>query len=113
VVAELALGGVWDIARIPSVRELVTGLGYPTYLLVLLGIWKLLGAIVLLLPRCPVLKEWAYAGAFFVYRGAIASHLTTGYQASEVRVLSVLTALTMLSWTLRPPSRRTPHAVAP
>jgi DoxX-like family len=45
VVAELGLGGIWDIARIPSVRELVAHLGYPTYFLVLLGTWKVLGAI--------------------------------------------------------------------
>lgn len=113
VAAELALGGAWDIARIPDVREGVTTLGYPTYFLVLLGIWKVLGAMVLLLPRLPVLKEWTYAGAFFVYTGAIVSHLTTGYQVSEVGILSVLTALTMLSWALRPPTRRTTHAPAP
>lgn len=106
VVAELGLGGIWDIARIPSVRELVAHLGYPTYFLVLLGTWKVLGAIVLLVPRRALLKEWAYAGAFFVYTGAIVSHLMTGYDVGEVPVLVVLTALTALSWELRPPSRR-------
>jgi DoxX-like family len=77
VVAELGLGGVWDIQRLPMVRDLVVGLGYPSYFLVLLGTWKVLGAVVLLVPRRPLLKEWAYAGAFFTYTGAIVSHLTT------------------------------------
>jgi hypothetical protein len=106
VVAELGLGGIWDIARLPFVRDLVTHLGYPSYFLVLLGIWKVLGAVALLVPGRALLKEWAYAGAFFTYTGAIASHLTTGYDVAEVGLLAAMTALTLLSWALRPPSRR-------
>jgi DoxX-like family len=107
VAAELGLGGIWDIERLPMVRDLVTHLGYPSYFLVLLGSWKVLGAVALLVPRRPLLKEWAYAGAFFTYTGAIVSHLTTGYALNELPLLAVLTALTVLSWALRPPSRRT------
>lgn len=107
VAGELGLGGIWDIARLPFVANLVTHLGYPSYFLVLLGIWKVLGAFALLIPGRPLLKEWAYAGAFFTYTGAIVSHLTTGYALSEVSLLAILTALTMLSWALRPSSRRT------
>jgi hypothetical protein len=113
VVAELAVGGSWDIARLPAVRDLVTHLGYPPYFLVLLGTWKVLGAATLLIPRRPLLKEWAYAGTFFTYTGAIASHLTTGYALGELWLLAVLTALTVLSWALRPPSRRLRHVAAP
>ena len=107
VAGELGLGGIWDIARLPFVADLVTHLGYPSYFLVLLGTWKVLGALALLIPRRPLLKEWAYAGAFFTYTGAIASHLTTGYAVGEVGLLAVLTTLTVLSWALRPASRRT------
>ena len=113
VVGELGLGGIWDIARIPYVRNLVAHLGYPSYFLVLLGCWKVLGAVALLVPRRPLLKEWAYAGAFFTYTGAIVSHLTTGYDLGELPLLIALTALTVLSWALRPPSRRTHQLMAP
>ena len=106
VAGELGLGGIWDIARLPFVTDLVTHLGYPSYFLVLLGTWKVLGAFALLIPRRPVLKEWAYAGAFFTYTGAIVSHLVTGYALGEVGLLAVLTVLTVLSWALRPASRR-------
>ena len=113
---EMLLGGIWDIARLPFVADLVTHLGYPSYFLVLLGTWKVLGAVALLTPGFALLKEWAYAGAFFVYTGAIVSHLVTGYDLAEVGLLAVLTALTVVSWALRPPSRRTsraaPHARA-
>jgi hypothetical protein len=107
VAGELGLGGYWDIARLPFASDLVTHLGYPSYFLVLLGTWKVLGAAALLVPRCALVKEWAYAGAFFTYTGAVASHLTTSYALGEVGLLAVLTALTVLSWALRPPSRRT------
>lgn len=88
---------IWDIARIPYVRNLTTHLGYPSYFLVLLGCWKVLGAVALLVPRRPLLKEWAYAGAFFTYTGAVVSHLTTGYDLGELPLLIALTALTVLS----------------
>ncbi|MFE3026917.1 DoxX family protein [Nocardia tengchongensis] len=106
VAAELVVGGWWDIARTSNVREVIVHLGYPTYFLVILGVWKLLGAAALLLPRFPLVKEWAYAGALFVYTGAVASHLTTGYKLIEVPILTVMAALTVISWASRPADRR-------
>ncbi|MFI1912760.1 DoxX family protein [Nocardia sp. NPDC020380] len=106
VVAEAAVGGWWDIARVSYVRDIVVHLGYPTYLLVILGVWKMLAAIVLVLPGWPLVKEWAYAGTVFVYTGAIASHLTVRYDRWEVALLSALVLLTVVSWALRPPDRR-------
>ncbi len=79
-------------------------LGYPSYFLVLLGTWKVLGAVALLVPGRPLLKEWAYAGAFFTYTGAMVSHLSTGYDLGEVGLLVILTVLTVLSWALCPPA---------
>jgi hypothetical protein len=82
-------------------------LGYPVYLLTILGVWKLLGAVAVLIPRFPVLKEWAYAGFFFLTTGAIASHLATEHPLAAMWPAALLLALTMISWYFRPASRRT------
>ncbi|WP_217651710.1 DoxX family protein [Mangrovactinospora gilvigrisea] len=109
VTSELAVGGGWDIARLPMVARVTEHLGYPGYFLVLLGIWKILGAAVLLAPRLPLLKEWAYAGTVFVDSGAVVSHLVKGYQLAELGYLLPLLAATGASWALRPPARRSPR----
>ena len=107
VVFELALGGVWDILRVPQVRGLIERLGYPSYFLVILGIWKLLGAVALAIPRFPRLKEWAYAGVLFDLTGAVASLLASGLiDAGTIAYPVVMTGVAVASWSLRPPSRR-------
>jgi uncharacterized membrane protein len=107
VAAELGVGGVWDVARTPQVREIVGVLGYPGYFLVILGVWKILGAATLLAPRLPRVKEWAYAGAMFTYTGGIASHLAVrDGHTGEMAILAGMAVLAVLSWTLRPPARR-------
>ncbi|WP_042392032.1 DoxX family protein [Streptacidiphilus carbonis] len=110
VTAELGVGGIWDVLRISEVRVTVVHLGYPEYFLVLLGVWKMLGALALLAPRLPLLKEWAYAGVVFTDTGAIVSHLHVGYALGELAILIPLLALTAGSWWLRPASRRLPGA---
>ena len=107
VVFELALGGVWDVLRVPQVRGLIERLGYPQYFLVILGIWKLLGAVALIVPRFPRLKEWAYAGVLFDLTGAVASQLATGWMdAGTIAYPIAMTGIAVASWALRPPSRR-------
>jgi hypothetical protein len=76
------------------------------YFCVILGTWKVLGAVALLFPGTPRLKEWAYAGAVFDFTGAAASHLSMGDDASKLVAPIVLTLLTVASWALRPTSRR-------
>jgi uncharacterized membrane protein YphA (DoxX/SURF4 family) len=103
VAAELLLGGVWDLLRIDLVRGVVNHLGYPTYLLVIMGVWKLPGAVALLMPGLPRIKEWAYAGAVITYASAVASHVTVGDGIGRVVAPTALLALTLVSWALRPP----------
>lgn len=100
------MGGAWDVLRVPQVRSVTEHLGCPSYFLVVLGVWKVLGAVALLAPRFPLLKEWAYAGVIFVDTGAVASHLTVGYGTAELAFLVPLGGLTVVSWSSRPDSRR-------
>ncbi|MGH9589894.1 MAG: DoxX family protein [Terracidiphilus sp.] len=111
LVAEMLMGGIWDVARTRHVVEVVTQLGYPAYILTILGVWKLLAVPALLAPRLPLLKEWAYAGIFFEMTGAAVSHMTHG-GGSEVIVTLVTAALAVSSWWLRPKSRRAGGIVA-
>ena len=105
--SELVLGGVWDVMQAPQVRGVVHRLGYPSYFLVVLGIWKLLGAVALAIPRFPRLKEWTYAGVFFNFTGAIASHLASGViEVGALLYLMVMTGIMAASWALRPASRK-------
>ncbi len=106
--AEMAVGGAWDILRIPYVRGVLAHLGYPPYLLTILGVWAIPGAIVLLAPRWPRLKEWAYAGAVFTYTGAVASHLAVGDGPGSWAYPLFCAGLAGVSWALRPPARRDP-----
>lgn len=105
-VAELLAGAEWDLSRRPDVVQLVTRLGYPTYVLMILGFWKVLAAIAWLVPGFPRLKEWAYAGVFFETTGAAASHILSGNQLIDAGGPVILAALGMASWALRPQSRR-------
>lgn len=74
----LLSGGAVDLLRAPQALEGMTHLGYPAYFMTILGIWKVLGGGVILLPGFPLLKEWAYAGMIFDLTGASASHIATG-----------------------------------
>jgi len=112
VAFELAAGALWDLLHIEYVRVVLAHLGYPAYLLVILGVWRIPGALALLVPRFPRLKEWAYAGAFFDYTGAAASHFLAGDRASLWAGPLAFSVFTMASWALRPELRRTPKAAA-
>jgi hypothetical protein len=100
-----AFGGLADVMLIPDVRAGFAHLGYPAYLAVILGIWKLLGAATILAPGLPRLKEWAYAGMFFDLTGAAASHAAAGDPAPGVLTPLLLLAIVVASWALRPESR--------
>src|SRR5215831_11364274 len=107
LVSELVLGGIWDVLRVPQVHVIIDRLGYPPYFLVILGIWKLLGAVALIVPRFPRLKEWAYAGVVFDLTGALVSNLASGVTGTgTLAYLLLMMGVTATSWALRPASRR-------
>lgn len=108
--AWLALGmlstGIVQLIKMKEEVAVITQLGYPAYFLPLLGIWKILGVVAILIPRSPLLKEWAYAGFFFAMTGAVFSHIASGSAASELFGPLLLLVLTAVSWFFRPTGRK-------
>ena|SRR6516164_5594438 len=90
----------------PPGVEGIQHLGFPVYFLTIIGVWKILGVVALLIPKFPLLKEWTYAGFFFIMSGAIYSHIAVGDAAKEFFPSIILLVMTVLSWWLRPPSRK-------
>jgi hypothetical protein len=84
----------------------ITQLGYPVYLLTILGLWKILGAGVVLIPKFALLKEWAYAGFFFAMSGAMFSRVAMGDPISKIAPALLLLVLTLISWYFRPAERK-------
>ena len=99
-------GGIQQMLQVGGYNEIVTGLGYPLYLLSIIGVWKILGVAAILMPRLPLLKEWAYAGFFFVLSGAFISHLAVGQPFVEALPALILMVMTILSWYFRPVGRK-------
>ena len=86
--------------------EKMKALGYPSYFLTILGVWKLLGVVAVLIPKFPVLKEWAYAGFFFAMTGAAMSHMAMSDPMGEIFPSLLLLLLTIVSWYFRPAARK-------
>jgi hypothetical protein len=84
----------------------ITHLGYPVYILTILGVWKILGVTALLIPKFPLLKEWAYAGFFFAMSGAVYSHIAIGDPFSELIPALSQVVMTVVSWYFRPADRK-------
>lgn len=106
----LALGmtstGVVQIIKMKEEVVMMKHLGYPVYFLTLLGIWKILGVIAILIPKFPLLKEWAYSGFFFAMSGAIFSHFASGDEVLAYFGPGLLVVLTVISWYFRPLDRK-------
>lgn len=102
----MASSGIMQAFQIREETEFMARLGYPAYFMVVIGVWKLLGIVAVLIPRFPVLKEWAYAGFFFTMSGALISHFAMHDPFGEVFPSILLLVLTMTSWYFRPADRK-------
>ena len=99
--------GIAQVLKTKDMVDMITHLGYPTYFLCILGVWKILGVIAILLPRFPLVKEWAYAGFFFAMTGALVSHLASeDYGVKEILGPLMQSIFIVLSWYCRPASRK-------
>ncbi|MCW3071292.1 MAG: hypothetical protein JWO44_1182 [Bacteroidetes bacterium] len=108
--AWLSLGmvssGMVQLLKVKEEADMFTHLGYPLYFLTILGVWKMLGVIAVLIPKFPLVKEWAYAGFFFAMSGAVFSHLAAEDGAKEFFGPVLLLILTAVSWYSRPADRK-------
>ncbi|MES2453972.1 MAG: DoxX family protein [Bacteroidota bacterium] len=106
----LALGmlstGIVQLLKLKEETAMMTSLGYPLYFLTIIGLWKILGVLAVLLPKQPLLKEWAYAGFFFAMSGAVFSHLASGDGPKEFFGPVLLLILTVVSWYFRPADKK-------
>lgn len=104
-VAMLA-SGIQQLFNIGGFSPIMQKLGYPAYFSIILGLWKIAGTAILLLPGTKLWKEWAYAGFFFAMSGAFFSHLAVGEGAAELFAPAFLLLLTIASWYFRPADRK-------
>jgi hypothetical protein len=106
IVLSMLPGGLGQIIHAKWSLDLIRPLGYPEYMLTIIGTWKVLGSIVLLIPKFPLIKEWAYAGFFFAMSGAVFSHLASGESVNKLFSPMILLILIVLSWYFRPGDRK-------
>jgi hypothetical protein len=99
-------GGLAQALQVKGVIQGFKPLGYPTYFISIIGAWKMLGIIAILLPKFKLLKEWAYAGIFFTMTGAVISHIASNDVSAQVIAPILLAVFTVLSWYLRPEDRK-------
>jgi hypothetical protein len=110
VVFFIGSGGLAYALQVPDVIEGVVALGFPAHFAVLLGVWKVLGSIAILVPGFRLLKEWAYAGIMFELTGAAAASFAIGGEWWHVAAPLSIAVLLAASWALRPESRLLPGA---
>ena len=99
-------GGLTQAVQMKQTIEGFKPLGYPTYFISLIGIWKMLGIIAILIPGFKLLKEWAYAGIFFTMTGAVISHIASDDIKVQIIAPFMLAVFAVLSWYLRPADRK-------
>ena len=104
-VAMLA-SGLQQIFHAKAFVDKVVPLGYPSYFLYIIGVWKILGVAAILIPGFALLKEWAYAGFFFAMSGAVVSHIAAGHPMVEIIPSFTLLVMTVVSWYFRPIERK-------
>ena len=103
-------GGLAQALQVQGVVQGFKPLGYPTYFISIIGVWKVLGIIAILVPGFKLLKEWAYAGLFFTMTGAVISHIASNDIHAQIIAPIVFSIFTVLSWYLRPGNRKIVYA---
>lgn len=98
--------GIVQLVQLEEEVQKMNTLGYPDYFLTIIGVWKILGVIAVMAPKMSLIKEWAYAGFFFLMSGAIFTHLAVRDEWVEYFGPALLLVLTIVSWYFRPADRK-------
>ncbi len=98
--------GISQVLHVKEMDELITHVGYPLYFMYIIGVWKILGVIAIVIPKFKLVKEWAYAGFFFLMTGALVSHLLIGDDGKAIYGPLFQTIFIILSWYFRPADRK-------
>jgi len=106
----MLMAGIVEIMRTPEGQEIMRHLGYPVYILTIIGVGKAVGALSIIQPWFRTLKEWAYAGFTVNMLGAAASRAYAG--DSAMLILSPLLFLAVLLTSYLLWKKRLPQAVA-
>jgi hypothetical protein len=104
--AGMLSSGIEQLIGVKEMNDILVHLGYPHYLMAILGVWKILGVMAIMVPGLTLVKEWAYAGFFFVMTGALISHLIMGDSGKAILGPLFQTIFITLSWYLRPSGRK-------
>jgi uncharacterized membrane protein len=98
--------GISQLLHLQDMNEIITHIGFPLYFMYIIGVWKILGVIAILIPNFKLLKEWAYAGFFFLMTGAFFSHLFMGDRGNAIMGPLFQTIFIVVSWYFRPDNRK-------
>ncbi len=98
--------GISQILHLKEMNEIINHLGYPLYLMTLLGVWKILGVVAIVIPKFKLVKEWAYAGFFFLLTGALISHIAMGDSGKAIFGPLFQIIFLIVSWYFRPDNRK-------
>lgn len=98
--------GISQLLHVKEMDDLIAHVGYPLYFMYIIGVWKILGVIAILIPKFKLVKEWAYAGFFFLMTGALLSHLAMGDAGKAIFGPLFQTIFIILSWYFRPADRK-------
>ena len=104
--ASFVVGGTINLAHAGQAVDTLNHLGYPAYFAWILGVGKLAGALAIVAPGLPRLKEWAYAGFFFDLSAAAFSRAAVGDGPVDIVAPLAFLALVLASWWLRPARRK-------
>src|SRR5262245_5452494 len=111
LVAFFMISGGFANLLLPEAIAGIVKLGYPRFFASILGVWKVLGGIAILVPRFARLKEWAYAGITFELTGAAITNAIVGHiggplgYGAHIAAPLIIALLALLSWALRPENR--------